>query len=117
MSDSHKALQDDAAEAIAMWKARAEKAEAELGAAIRELERWRHDVTVEGDFICPDSLALDEWKARAENAEYERDRYRYAIREALEYLTDKDPRAAHAALLRGLFTATLLPEKEPPGTP
>lgn len=26
----------------------------------RELERWRHGVTVEGDFVCPDSVALAE---------------------------------------------------------
>ncbi len=31
----------------------------QLVAANRELERWRHGVIVEGDFICPDSLALN----------------------------------------------------------
>lgn len=24
----------------------------------RELERWRHDVTIEGDYVCPDSLRM-----------------------------------------------------------
>ena len=36
----------------------------QLADANRELERWRHGVTIEGDFVCPDSLALSE--ARAE---------------------------------------------------
>ena len=36
----------------------------QLAEANRELERWRHGVTIEGDFVCPDSLALSE--ARAE---------------------------------------------------
>lgn len=31
----------------------------------RELERHRHGVTIEGDFVCPDSLQLD--RLRAEN--------------------------------------------------
>ena len=30
--------------------------EAELAATNRELERWRHGVMVEGDYVCPDSL-------------------------------------------------------------
>ena len=36
----------------------------QLAEANRELERWRHGVTIEGDFVCLDSLALSE--ARAE---------------------------------------------------
>jgi len=36
----------------------------QLADANRELERWRHGVTIEGDFVCPDSLALSD--ARAE---------------------------------------------------
>jgi len=32
----------------------------QLAEANRELERWRHGVTIEGDFVCPDSLALSE---------------------------------------------------------
>lgn len=28
-----------------------------MAAQERELERWRHDVTVEGDFVCPGELA------------------------------------------------------------
>jgi len=35
-----------------------------LADANQELERWRHGVTIEGDLVCPDSLALSE--ARAE---------------------------------------------------
>jgi len=32
----------------------------QLAEANRELERWRHGVTIEGDYVCPDSLALSE---------------------------------------------------------
>jgi hypothetical protein len=39
--------------------ARAEKAERELAAADRELERWRHDVPIEGDYICQAALERD----------------------------------------------------------
>ena len=35
----------------------------QLAEANRELERWRHGVTIEGDFVCPDSLALSESRA------------------------------------------------------
>lgn len=37
----------------------AQALERRLAAAERELERWRHGVTIEGDFVCPDSLALN----------------------------------------------------------
>ncbi len=37
-------------------------ANAEIAAMTRELERWRHGVTIEGDFVCPDSLELTETK-------------------------------------------------------
>lgn len=36
----------------------------QLAEANRELERWRHGVTIEGDFVCLDNLALSD--ARAE---------------------------------------------------
>lgn len=37
---------------------------ARLAAAERELERWRHGEPVEGDFVCPNALALDELRAQ-----------------------------------------------------
>ncbi len=40
---------------------------AERDAALRELERWRHGVTIEGDFVCPDSLALTEALSRSQS--------------------------------------------------
>lgn len=43
-----------------------DQARADLAAANRELERWRHGVTVEGDFVCPDSVALTEARAEAD---------------------------------------------------
>lgn len=38
----------------------------ERDAANRELERWRHGNMIEGDFVCPDSLALTEARAECE---------------------------------------------------
>ena len=31
----------------------------ECAAMERELERWRHGLTIEGDFVCPNALAAD----------------------------------------------------------
>lgn len=45
---------------LAAAESRAAEAVERLNAAERELERWRHGVTVEGDFVCPDSLRLSE---------------------------------------------------------
>lgn len=28
----------------------------------RELDRWRHGATVEGDFVCPNELELQRWR-------------------------------------------------------
>lgn len=39
---------------------RVHQTERRLAAAERELERWRHGVQIEGDFVCPDSLSLSE---------------------------------------------------------
>ena len=39
---------------------------ADNAALLREVERWRHGVTVEGDFICPDTLIGDELAKAAE---------------------------------------------------
>ena len=36
----------------------------DLAAAQAELERWRHGVPVEGDYVCPDSTALSAAQAR-----------------------------------------------------
>jgi hypothetical protein len=33
---------------------------AQVASLERELERWRHGVTIEGDHVCPDSLALND---------------------------------------------------------
>lgn len=40
--------------------------EGELEAARRELERWRHDVEIEGDYVCENALALIEARAECE---------------------------------------------------
>ena len=50
-------------------ESRAERAEVSLAAAEREQDRWRHGVPIEGDYVCPDSLALTEMTKRAERAE------------------------------------------------
>lgn len=36
----------------------------QLSSSTRELERWRHGVPIEGDYVCPDSLELTETKRR-----------------------------------------------------
>lgn len=51
-------------------RAEVERLKEQVTARERELERFRHGVTLEGDFICPDSLALTE--ARAKLASIER---------------------------------------------
>ena len=43
----------------------------ELDATKAELERWRHGRQVEGDYVCPDSLALGAAKARLAEVEEE----------------------------------------------
>lgn len=53
-----------AADRVTEMHRRAQAAESERDAAIREADRWRHGVPVECDYVCPDSLALAE--ARAE---------------------------------------------------
>lgn len=37
-----------------------------IAALERELERWRHNQMVEGDYVCPDSLELNEAKNEIE---------------------------------------------------
>jgi hypothetical protein len=44
-------------------KAAAEAVTRQLESALRELERWRHGNTIEGDFVCPNELALVEARA------------------------------------------------------
>ncbi len=34
----------------------------------RELDRWRHGVMIEGDYVCPRDLECDFWKRAAEQA-------------------------------------------------
>jgi len=46
--------------------------EAQLASVERELERWRHGNTTEGDFVCPNALA-------ATNAQRERDAARHEL--------------------------------------
>jgi hypothetical protein len=79
-----------------VWKARAEAAESDAAetraingslhaamvretvradAAERELERHRHGVTIESDFVCPDSLALVNALGEAERLRAERDEW------------------------------------------
>ncbi len=68
------AVQDELTNADADWPPEATEAQMvarvlrELAATRAELERWRHDVTIEGDYVCPDSLALAEWKAKCHKA-------------------------------------------------
>ena len=57
---------------------------AELEAAARELERWRHGAPIEGDYVCPNAL-------RADNAEAESEAMRGVV-EAAEFQRD------HAAI-------------------
>lgn len=40
--------------------------EKERDAAVREADRWRHGITIEGDFVCPTALERDELKAACE---------------------------------------------------
>lgn len=41
----------------------------EVKALSQERERWRHNVQVEGDYVCPDSLAMSAYKAVLEEIE------------------------------------------------
>ena len=43
---------------------------AKLEAAERELERWKHGEQVEGDYVCPDSVALTEAQSRISDLEH-----------------------------------------------
>ena len=43
--------------------------QASRDAAIREADRWRHGVPIEGDYVCPDSLRADAAEKRAAEAE------------------------------------------------
>jgi hypothetical protein len=52
--------------AVCQWEANHDQRKAERDAALRELERWRHNLTIEGDSVCPDSLAMTEALAEAE---------------------------------------------------
>ncbi len=48
----------------------AEKEERERRQATeRELERWRHNLQIEGDYVCPDSLRANEAEARVRELE------------------------------------------------
>ncbi len=53
---------NDAARELNSLRQQLAAANAEIAAMTRELERWRHGVTIEGDFVCPDSLELTETK-------------------------------------------------------
>ena len=57
------ALADDRVATKGPWETIADLTR-QLAEANRELERWRHGAQIEGDYVCPDSLALIE--ARAE---------------------------------------------------
>lgn len=56
--------------------------ETERDAAIRELERWRHGTTVEGDFVCPNALALDSMTAELAEARADAEEQRGLFLEA-----------------------------------
>jgi hypothetical protein len=61
-------------------RAKLAQAEADRDAAVRELERWRHGVTIEGDFVCPDSLRADALQARVGKLEAVADAARMVMR-------------------------------------
>ena len=61
---------------------------AELLAATREADRLRHGMAVEGDFVCPDSLALNDARAESQEAKVQRDRLRALVEEACGELDD-----------------------------
>jgi len=59
-----------------------------LAASERECDRWRHGVPVEGDYVCPDSLALAETRAALAECQREREAMERAAANALRELTD-----------------------------
>lgn len=52
-----------------------------------EVERWRHGVQIDGDYVCPDSLALTEARAEVERLQF---RYEWAVRTARMVLSAFD---------------------------
>jgi hypothetical protein len=92
------------AQGIALVKARAEKAErerdeaqAEIAAANRELERWRHGQPIEGDYVCPDSLRVHALQKQCNEARAEAAALREAskpvvsaLRKAIRAVRDGD---------------------------
>lgn len=80
---------------------RAESIAAQRDAAIREADRWRHGVPVEGDFVCPDSLALHEARAECDRLRAERDQLAADTREAFARVRiERDRLAAEVERLR-----------------
>lgn len=74
---------------------------AERDALGRELERWRHGATIEGDFVCPDSLALAAMtSARDEACAIAADWMRSANIEGNEELAELQAAATRIAELR-----------------
>jgi hypothetical protein len=57
--------------------------QAERDALRRELERWRHGRTIEGDYVCPTELERDALRAKLAEAEAARDRLAVIVDEAI----------------------------------
>ena len=97
-------------------RVRVEEAQRVAAAAVREADRWRHGVPIEGDYVCPDSLALE--AARAESATLRRDLaaargavqeerraiVAYVIDRAEQYKRSSGVRAAFDELFRPIGT-------------
>lgn len=75
-------------------------ARADLAAAEREADRWRHGLPVEGDYVCPTAQERDAAIARAERAERERDDLRARL------LSEADASRASIASLGGLVESS-----------
>jgi hypothetical protein len=55
-----------------------------LRAALAELERWRHGLTIEGDYVCPRDLECNSLRAQLRIAESVRDDARAASQRYLD---------------------------------
>ena len=80
-----------------------------LRAVANEMERLRHGVTemVEGDFVCPDSLALSETKKAHAKTLEEVARLRQRAQNARALLDPNDPRNSYSALACEVLDAAL----------
>lgn len=73
---------------------------AQLASTTRELERWRHDQQIEGDYVCPYSLALEESQAEMERLRAALIKACGMVDDAVLYRDDADEWHAAADKLR-----------------